>query len=55
MLGPGVADRNLAAAAPAANEPGEQGIAVLGRSVMPARGNVVAAIARIASARSQLT
>lgn len=31
MLGPGVADRQLAAAAPAANETGEQGVAVLGR------------------------
>lgn len=29
--GPGVADRQLAAAAPAANETGEQGVAVLGR------------------------
>lgn len=31
MLGPGVADRQLAVAAPTANETGEQGIAVLGR------------------------
>ncbi len=42
MLGPRVADRQLATAAPAADETGQQGIAVLGRSVIPARGDVVA-------------
>ena len=54
-LVPGVADRQLATAAPAADEAGEQGIAMLGRAVMPARGTLSLTILRIASARSQLT
>ena len=37
-----ISQRELAAAAPAANEPGQQRVAVLGRSVMPPRGRVVA-------------
>ena len=42
MLGAGVADRQLASTTPAANKAGEQGVAVLWRSVMPAPGHVVA-------------
>ena len=63
-LAPRVADRQLATAAPATDETGEQGIAVLGRvtpgGVPAARrcrlaGTLSLTIARIASARSQLT
>lgn len=42
MVGSRVADRQLAAAAPAADKAGEQSFAMLGRPVMPARGHVVA-------------
>lgn len=42
VLGSRVADRQLAAAAPAADKVGEQSVAMLGRPVMPARGHVVA-------------
>lgn len=42
VLGSGVPDRQLASTAPAADKAGEQSVAMLGRSVMPARGHVVA-------------
>src|SRR5258706_3291688 len=42
MLGACVADHQLASATPAADEAGEQSVAVLRRSVMPACGHVVA-------------
>ena len=40
--GPGVANRQFAAAPPTADKTGKQGIAMLGRSVMPARRHIVA-------------
>ena len=40
MLGAGVAQRQLAAAAPAADQAGEQRIAMLGRAMMPAGRNI---------------
>ena len=39
---PGVAERQFASAAPATDQPGEERIAVLGRAMMPAGGNVAA-------------
>src|ERR1700730_10432689 len=42
MLGAGVADHQLASATPAADKAGDQSVAVLRRSVMSARGHVVA-------------
>src|SRR6266481_3426047 len=42
MLGACVADRQLASTTPAADKAGEQSVAVLWRSVMSARGHVVA-------------
>ena len=42
MLGARVAQRQLASAAAAADQAGEQGVAMLGRAVMPAGGNVAA-------------
>src|SRR5882724_2742697 len=42
VLGARVAHRELAAAAPAADKPREQRVAMLGRPVMPARGYVIA-------------
>jgi hypothetical protein len=45
----------FATAASAAEEAGEQCIAVLGRAVMPAGGTLSLIIRRIASARSQST
>ena len=64
MVGPGIADRQLATAAPAPQQAREQGIAMLGRvtpkGVLSARrcrlaGMLSLTIMRIASARSQLT
>jgi hypothetical protein len=55
MLGACVADRQLASTTPAADEAGEQGVAVLRRSVMSACGQLLLTILRIASDRSQLT
>src|SRR3954451_18683537 len=42
VRGPGVAERQLASATAAAQQPGEQGIAVLGGAVVPADRDVVA-------------
>ena len=50
-----VANRQLAAATAAAHQAGEQGIAVLRRTMVPACGTLLLTILRIASARSQST
>ena len=55
MLHAAVAERQLAAAAPAADQAGKQRITVLGRAMMPARGDVAGTLVRIASNLSQLT
>src|SRR3981189_957811 len=55
MLGARVANRQLASTAPAADKAGEQSVAVLRRSVMSARGHVVAHHLADRLRRSQLT
>ena len=55
VLGACVLQRQLAPAAVAADQPGEERVAMLRRAVMPAGGTLLLTILRIASALSQLT